>query len=243
MPNRLRAALPLLLGLCGPLTHAAPDVAGRWEGSAEVPGTAQRLVVDLARGPSGWTGSVILPGRDVKGAPLKDLAVGEGQVKASLSAAFAQPPEPAPELVLQARPDGTLAGELRMAGLSAPVTLRRAGDAQVDLPAPATAVSPQLIGTWSGGYELGGAPRQVTLKVANGPQGLGGGEIVVVGKRTTTLPLDRVVQGREFVSFESTAMGYRIEGRWATPDGSIHGQMVQGPYEAPIVLRRVGGAS
>lgn len=222
----------------------AADLAGRWEGSIQIPGAPQRIVIDLlpARG-GGWVGSIILPGRGVKGAPLRGLQVTERTVRAQLADAFAAPVDPAPQLALAAQTDGSLAGEFRLAGNTAPVSLRRAGEAQVDAPPPATAVTPQIAGTWVGRYELGGVPRQVTLRVANEASGLATGEIVIVGKRTSTLKVDRVVQGREFVMFEVGAANFRIEGRFTTPDGSIDGQMSQGPYEAPIVLRRAPGAA
>jgi hypothetical protein len=238
-----RAWLLLALALA-PLAQAAPGLAGRWEGTIDIPGAPQAIVIDVAPVAAGWAGSFTLPGRGVKGAPLRDLQADDRHLAASVAAAFGQPMEPAPRLALARRPDGALAGTWQMNGLVAPAVLHRTGDAQVDMPPAGTAVSPALAGTWTGRYELGGVPREVTLKVGNGPQGVATGELRIVGKRTTTLPVDRVVQGREYVSFESTAMGFRIEGRWQTPDGSIQGQVAQGPFEAPLVLRRApGGAS
>lgn len=217
-------------------TACAADVAGRWEGMIEIPGAPQRIVVDLAPGAGAWAGSTILPGRGVKGAPLGELDVKDGRVRARVSAEA--------EVALSLQANGELAGEMRMGGNAAAVTLRRTGNAQVDFPIAATAVTRQISGTWVGRYELAGVPRDVTLKVANGERGAASGELLIVGKRRTTLPVDRVVQGREFVSFESTGANFRIEGRWTTPDGTIQGQMTQGPFEAPIVLRRApGGAS
>ena len=239
----LRGASALVLLAAAAPAATAADLSGRWEGTAQVPGAPQPLVLDVASSASGWRGSIILPGRGVKGAPLNALQVDAAGLQAELASAFVLPAQPAPLLRLAAQADGSLDGDLRMAGASAAVHLQRTGAAQVDVPPTGTAVSAQLAGTWAGRYELGGVRREVTLKVANGPDGRGRGEIVVVGKRTTTLPVDRVVQGREFVSFESSAVDYRIEGRWATPDGSIQALVVQGPFEAPIVLRRAPGAA
>jgi hypothetical protein len=180
----------------------------------------------------------------VKGAPLRDLQVAQDGVRALLGPAFPGQSVSPPAMVLATAPDGSLAGEFRMAGHAAPLVLRRTGNAQVDVPTPATAISPSLSGTWTGRYELGGVPRDVTLKIANDAKGLGVGELTIVGKRTTVLPIDRVVQGREFVSFEASDAGFRIEGRWATPDGSIQAQILYGPFEAALVLKRsTGGAS
>jgi hypothetical protein len=217
----------------------AADLAGRWEGVAQIPGAPQPIVLDIAPGAGGaWSGSLTLPGRGMKGAPLRELRVSARDVRALLGTAFPGQPDTSPEITLSALADGSLAGEFRMAGHSAPVALGRTGDAQVDLPVPATAIAAALSGTWTGRYELGGVPRDVTLKLANDSRGLGAGELRIVGKRTTVLPIDRVVQGREFVSFESSDAALRIEGRWATPDGSIQGQVLNGPFAAPLVLRR-----
>lgn len=222
--------------------QAAPDPGGRWTGSAEIPGAPLALVVDLSRSAAGaLQGSVILPGRGVKGAALQAVSVGDSGLSFGLAAAFGTPAESAPQVSLSWQADGTLAGEFRLGGLSAPLRLQRAGDAQVDLPAAPTALSPELLGRWVGRYELGGYPREVTLTLANNPTGLGAGQLVVVGKRRTELAIDHVVQGREFLTLKASSANYRIEGRHAAD--RIEGQVVQGPFEAAIVLRRTGAGA
>ncbi|MBI3367177.1 MAG: hypothetical protein HY021_01605 [Burkholderiales bacterium] len=224
---------------------AAPDAAGRWSGQARIPGAALPLIVDLAPEGTGgaWIGSVILPGRGVKGATLDALVVDERGVRFTLGAAFRLPAEPPPGVTLAWQADGTLAGELRMAGHSAPLALSRSGPPQVDRASAGTAVNDALQGTWTGRYELGGYPRDVTLTLANSaPPGAASGELTIVGKRTSKLPIDRVVQGSEFLTLDSTSTGVRIEGRWRTPDGSIQGFFLQGPFEAALVLHRAAKA-
>ena len=58
--------------LCAPaLACAAGEPDGRWEGSIRIPGRELPLVVDLAPGTAGrWTGSLIIAGLGLKGAPL-----------------------------------------------------------------------------------------------------------------------------------------------------------------------------
>lgn len=237
----IAAALLAAAGWAG-AAFAVNDAAGRWEGEAEIPGAPMRLVVDLARGNGGrWVGSVTLPGRGVKGAPLDDVNVADAGVRFGLAQAFNGAPGPVPLVELAWRGD-RLAGHLRQGGLSAPLTLARSGAAQVDLPVRATAVERRLEGTWVGRYELGGVPRDVTLTLANRPGDSATGQLLIVGKRTSQLTVDHVVQGREFITLTSTEAGYRIEGRWATSDGSIDAQVVQGPFEATLVLRKQAGA-
>ena len=66
--------------------------------------------------------------------------------------------------------------------------------------------------------------------------------VVIVGKRTTAVPIDRYAESDNFVTLESAAFGITIEGRWRTADGAIRGTFVQGPFEVPLVLRRGAGS-
>lgn len=242
VPRRGRASKSALfaLGLAACAgAHAAGDAAGRWEGVADVPGHPLRLVVDLDRDAQGrWEGSVILPGRGVKGTPLDAVAVGGCDVRFGLAAAFPGGEALRPQVALACQADGSLAGTLALGGRSTAVSLHRSGAAQVDRPAPSSVLSPALAGRWTGRYELGGVTREVTLTLANREGSGGGGQLVIVGKRTTTLVVDQVTQGREFVTLRASGADFRIEGRFSPDEGVIDGGVAQGPFEAAIVLHR-----
>ena len=217
----------------------ADAAAGRWEGIAEIPGAPLPVVLDLAPDAQGlWHGSIVLPGYRVKGAALDALAVGDRTVSFAFGAAFPIPADPPPRMALSAQADGTLAGSLEMGGNSAVVRLHRIGAAQVDAPVSTQVISAALAGVWHGRYELGGYAREVTITLANRAAKPAGGQLVVVGKRTTTLDVDQVVQGRQFVSLHASAADFGIEGRFDADAGTIVGSMSQGPFEAPIVLHR-----
>lgn len=242
-PRLRRRALPaaLLTALAGPLQAA--DLSGRWEGELRIPGTALPIVIDLAASAAGgWAGSVTLPGRGVKGVPLEALQVGPDGFGASLEAAFGGAGNGAnrtpTRIDLRLQAEGRLAGEFQQGGHRAPATLRRSGPAQVDLPRRATAIDPVLAGTWSGRYELGGSPRDATLTLVQGPSGMATGTLKIVGRRTTELVLDRVIQTPHFIEFDASAAGIRIEGRWQAGAGRIDGSFSQGPFEAPLSLQR-----
>jgi len=220
----------------------AVGIAGRWEGRAEIPGDPQRVIVDLAPGAGGaWDGSIVLPGRSVKGAPLSAVRVDDRGISFGFAAAFTIPIEPAPTMALALRPDGNLAGSLHLAGLDAPVELRRTGEAQVDRPHRSARISDGLAGTWHGRYEFGGYARDVTLTLANRPDAAAGGQITVVGKRTTTLDVDLVDESPGYVTLRASAADYRIEGRFDAAACTVDGAVKQGPFEAPIVLHRACG--
>ena len=243
-PRRPRASMPVLLavGLACVDARAATDPAGRWEGTADVPGQPLRLVIDLDRDAQGrWAGSAILPERGVKGAAVDGLAVAGCDVRLGLAAAFPGGDRLQPRLALACQADGTLGGTFTLGGHAVAVSLHRSGAPQVDPPPASSAITPALAGRWTGRYELGGYPREVTLTLANGAGGTGGGQVVIVGKRTTTLQLDQVTQGREFVTMRASSAGFSIEGRFAADDGVIDGAVSQGPFEAAIVLHRQPG--
>ena len=69
-----RTTIALLLccaAFAGP-ARAAPE--GRWEGVIHISGNDQPVVVDLAPSSTGeWTGSIILTGLGIKGAPLSNM--------------------------------------------------------------------------------------------------------------------------------------------------------------------------
>ncbi len=242
---RRPAAAPLVLlaaGLACAGARAASDPSGRWEGVADIPGQPLRLVIDLDRDAQGrWAGSAILPGRSVKGVAVDGLAVAGCDVRLGLAAAFPGGGAMQPTLALACQGEGALAGTFTLGGHAAPVSLHRSGPAQVDRPPAGRPITAALAGRWTGRYELGGFAREVTLTLANGADGSGGGQLVIVGKRTSTLQVDQVTQGREFVTVRASAANFVIEGRLAAQEGVIDGAMSQGPYEARLVLRRQAG--
>ncbi len=225
-----------VLALCAGLTmatsHANPALAGRWHAEVLLGGKPLRLVIDLAPAGTGWVGSAILPGRGVKGAPLRELVVdAQGQLNFKLSALG----DASVGLRLQA--DGALLGELHQGGHQAPLRMQRLGPAQVDLPLASTPISRELEGVWRGRYELGGYPRDVTLTLSQ-RDGVGHAGLLIIGRARNLIPVDRVTQSEQFVQIVSNATGITIEGRWRAADNSLRGQFVQGPFEADFVLRK-----
>ena len=83
----------------------------------------------------------------------------------------------------------------------------------------------------------------MTLKLVNHAGGAATGELLIVGRRTSMLTVDHVRQGSEFIELKASAADFRVEGRWSASEGSIRGQMLQGPFEAPLVLRKSGSAT
>jgi hypothetical protein len=221
------------------LCHAAPSVQGRWEGEVQIPGAPMKLIVDLAQDEtSTWAGSVIVPGLGVKGAALGDIVVTDSSIAFALAAALHGPADGPPRIRAHLIDADTMAGDFGQAGNTAPLTLNRTGPAQVE-PAPrSTTVTREFEGAWSGTFDFDGHPRQVTLTLINRAQQGASAEFVIVGKRTTQVPVDLVVQDKNFLKIESHQTGISFEGQWRAQAGEIQGSVQTGALEVPLVLRR-----
>jgi len=218
---------------------AADNAAGRWEGSIKIPGQELAAIIDLEQ-PQGkdWIGSIIIPGLDVKGASLTDIAVADAGISFTIKGALAS--ERTGQSKFQAHLSGAdqLSGDFLAAGNTAPFSLKKTGPPQVELPRQSTEVSRDLEGEWKGDFELNGYPRHVTLTLRNQPSGGASAQLVIVGKRTTNAPIDLVTDEKGFLTIESHEIGITYEGRLKKETGEIKGMFTLGPFELPSILRR-----
>ncbi len=221
------------------LCQAAETAAGRWEGAVQLPGHELRLIVDLSdEGGNGWTGSIIVPGFGVKGAPLVDLHVRGGDLDFAIKGALGNQRAGHAEIKAHLTADGHLAGDFKQGGHSAPFTLAKTGLAQVELPPRNTAVAKELEGEWKGDYEMMGYARHATMKFSN--RGADGAalEFTIVGKKVNNVPVSLVTQDDDFVTVKSEEFGITFEGRFNKAAGELKGTLSQGSMEAPLVLRK-----
>jgi len=215
----------------------ADSLAGRWEGPVQVPGNELTLVVDLASDKAGaWNGSVIIPGFDIKGLPLKDLTVKGSDMTFTIKNSAGQPLEASCTGRLNG--DGSLTGEFKQGGNTAPFRLKQVGPAQVEAARRSTPITSDLEGEWYGEYELFGYMRKVTLKLTNNVDKGATAEFVVVGKKVNNLPVDLIIQQNNLISVYSHESGIIIEGRLFKNANEIRGSWVQGPFEVPLSLKR-----
>lgn len=229
----------LLVLALGPALGVAGTPAGRWQGVVDVPGRPFALVVDVARDGDGrWIGSVIVPALGVKGAPLANVTSDAGGIAFDLGRLLASPAYGPARFAARLQTDGAMAGEMRQGGNAAPFTLTRTGPAQVEPPVRSTPVAADVAHAWRGDFELTGYPRHVTLTFENHADSGATATLVVVGKATTTVPIDLVVQEGANLRIESQAMGIAFEGRLDDAHAELQGTIEVGPIERPLVLRR-----
>jgi len=220
------------------LSYADENAAGRWEGSVQIPGRQLKVIVDLAKEStgSGWQGSITIPGLGLKGAPLSDIALNGRDVAFSMKTALADQRTGPAKFNARFVGDGKLAGDFVQAGNTAPFALEKIGPPQVEMPPRSTAIAKEIEGAWKGGYELFGYPRKVTIKLQNRGTDGATAEFVIVGKKEDKLPVDLVRQEGEFLTIDSHETGLTFEGRIG--EGEIKGNVLQGPLEMPVVLKR-----
>jgi hypothetical protein len=216
--------------------RAEEPASGRWEGLVQIPDRELNLIIDLAQNDErAWIGSVIIPGLNVKGRPLTDIAVKDSEVSLAIKSSGR-----GLQAVFSAdmNADGTLIGHFVQADNTAPFVLKRTGPPQVELPQRSTAVAKELEGEWKGEFELYGYPRHVTIKLVNrGAEGAVA-DFVIVGKKTTNVVVDLVTQEGDSLTIDSHEIGISYEGRFNKETSEIKGTFIQGAIELPLVLRR-----
>jgi hypothetical protein len=200
----------------------------------QVPDRELTVVLDLEHSEGGsWRGSIIIPGLNIKGAPVADIVVNDSD--ASFTFKGARDLDATFKGHFGA--DGTLAGDFTEAGNRAPFALKRIGPPQVEAPVRSTAIAREIEGEWKGEYQIFGAPRHVTLKLMNGANGATA-EFVVVGRRVNNLPVDLITQEGELIMIDSHQTGIGYEGRFDKNTNQIKGTFMHGPIDLPLVLRK-----
>jgi len=238
MSNLCRLGTIVLL-FAGLNCAAAENVSGRWEGSIQIPSCEVPLIVDLDQAAgSSWTGSLVIPGLGVKGAPLTNVSVGDAAISFTIKGALTSERVGPAKFQGHVTNAGELAGEFLQAGNSAPFRLRKTGPPQVELPRTSTAISAELEGEWKGDYQMDGYSRHVTLTLTNHKPGGASAQLVVVGKRTNNAPIELVTEENGFLTIESPQFGITYEGRFRKESGALDGTFTLGPFELPLVLRR-----
>ena len=218
---------------------AADGAAGRWQGQAQVPGRPLDLTIDLDRDAAGkLVGSIIIPELNMKGAPLSDISVNGNDIAFAIKNALGEPNAGQAIFRGQLSSNETIAGDFSQAGNTSKFSLKKVGAASVDLPLVSTPLGKEFEGKWIGEYEFGGVPRHVTMNFVNHAGGAATAQFVIVGKKTTDVPVDMVRQEAALVVVQSNAYQMTYEGRLHKDTAEITGTFTQGPYDVPLNLHR-----
>jgi hypothetical protein len=145
-----------------PLVAAGQDFTGHWESTSPIKVGVLGLSVDLRKENTGeWVGSLSDPVRKVYGIRVEGIAIQGDKIK------FTSPDLPGiPTYDVTIRKD-SLQGTVTVQGNALPVTMKRAGKADVKITPPTAAVSKELEGDWEG--TLPGGGQTVTFHLQNRP--------------------------------------------------------------------------
>jgi hypothetical protein len=231
---RHRFAVSFLLAITSALVAGAaekqPPLAGQWEGAVQIPGYELRVVIDLAPQDQQWVGSLTAPQFGVKGTPLTGIAVKQNDVEFGTrwGAAFKAHLES----------DGTLKGEFKQGGNSAPLLLKRVGEAHVDFPELSTPMSKEIQGEWKGTIELPSTKINVVLKLPNGgtPSAPAGELLIDAGNQKIPITLWKQEGAHVFAAFGEGGLSY--DGEFHKEAAEIVGSIRSGSVELPVTLHR-----
>ena len=217
-------SLSIFLFASPAVAQTGGTLAGRWQGIAQIPGAPAVIVLDLDQAAGAWVGSLTAPGYGAKGVPLTAVALSAGGALEASVAVFGG-------AKLRARVEGdTLAGTLEAGGNTAPLALKRAGAAQVDLPPRNMALGAGFEGQWSAEFEVG-SKLHAELSLRNDPGGTSSGEMKVAEMGNKPLKLQRIVQEGGGLQFKVEGAGAEFDGRLDSAGSAIEGRMYMGALE------------
>ncbi|HZU24362.1 MAG TPA: hypothetical protein VFA04_02510 [Bryobacteraceae bacterium] len=198
-----------------------------------MPGQTCGMVIDLARSNGGtWVGSAILPGFDVAGVQLSDIAIQGSDVAFAIKGALG-----GVRIHGHLTPGGAFTGDFEQAGNQAPFTLHRTGPPQVEPPRQSAAVAKEMEGAWEGDMMFIDHNVHVRLSLANRADGHGSAKLDLKGRREVHLDVPLVTQESDLLTLEIPDQYLIYDARYG--GGEISGTWQQGPYEAALVLHRV----
>jgi len=212
-----------------------PSVAGRWEGSIQVPSREVGIVVDLAKNEKGeWIGSLDLPAQGAKGSPLSNISVKDAAVGFQL---LGIPGTPAFQGKLSA--DGkSISGDFAQAGKTFPFQLKRTGDAQVTIIPKSTPITKQMEGTWEGVLDAGGHTLRLVLKLSTAADGAAVGTIDSPDQNAKDIALNTITQKGSSVHFDIRAINGSYDGNLNKDGMELMGEWTQGGVSLPLTFKR-----
>lgn len=206
-----------------------PPLSGQWEGVVQIPGEQLRVVIDLEQKGQQWVGSYTAPQFAIKGAPLSGIAVNENNVEFTLRGGAT--------VNARIETDGLLKGEYHQGGNTAPVLLKRAGDARVDFPEPSDPIGKDLVGEWKGNFSLLNSTVHVMFTLPNSGTAMApAGELLVIDWGNAKMPIKLWKQdGSKFFALLGDD-GWSYEGELHKDASEITGTLRISFLEIPLAL-------
>jgi len=227
----LTSALSALLSLTSLWGQAGSDITGHWEGIIHAPEMTVNFEVDFARDRKGvLVGTVNLPAERIRHLPLTKVAVSGSSI--TFQARSDQP------LTGVVAADGkTITGDMSAMGGTAPFTLTRTGEAQVDAPARNAPVGKALQGNWAGSLASRAGAMRLVLSIANDDDGATA-RIVNLDQGSLEIPASAITMRDSTVTLEFASIGASYAAT-LSPDGSVlAGTFSEARGSVPLTFNR-----
>jgi hypothetical protein len=223
---------PLYSGFFLAAAFAQTGPAGHWEGTVQLPDRELQMMFDIAKDAKGaWIGSFSQPGQGVRNLPLNDLKVEEKSVKFRLAGGANSP-----SIDCTSQATDAMKCTLTGPGGSVDATMKRTGEAKVELPASSPAVSAALEGNWEGALDTPNGTLRLVVHFVNQPDKTVKATVDSPDQGAMGLPLSEVVEKGSAVEFQLRIAGGGFKG--TLKEGQLVGDWSQGGGSLPLTLKK-----
>ena len=227
--------LPLILAAWLVPAFAQTGPAGHWEGSIQLPDRELDITFDLARNGSGaWAGAFTQPAQNVRNVPLANIVVTGKSVKFTLVAGGAS----APDFDCAIESAAAMRCVLSTQASSVAASMKRTGEAKLDLPKSSAAVSAEFEGDWEGAVQAPDGAHPLAVHIHNQPDKTVTATLDSPGQNATGLPLSDVVQSGNSLEFQLRLANASFKGAYNKDANEIAGQWSQSGLSFPLTLKK-----
>ena len=225
------SALSVLLSFTSLLAQAGPDITGHWEGVIQAPEMTVNFEVDFTRGSKGgFTGTVNLPAERIRHLPLTKVEVSGSSI--TFQARSDQP------LTGVVSADGkSITGDMRAMAGTAPFTLTRTGEPQLDPPVHNAPVAKTFEGKWAGSLASRMGEVHRVLSIANADDGAAA-RVFNLDQGSLEIPATTITVTGSTVALEFKSIAATYTGVLSAEGTEIAGTFSQSQGSAPLTFTR-----
>jgi hypothetical protein len=219
--------------LCLASAQGQPTAAaGHWQGSIQAPDKDLAIEVDLAQNPKGeWTGTIDIPPQHLKGFPLSDVVVKDNSVGFAMKGVSGDP-----KFDGKLSADGkSISGAFTQGGNDLTFSLKRTGDAVIEVPAKSTAIAKEMEGLWEGALDVNGNTLRLKLNLSNQADGTASGTLVSVDQGVD-IPVTTITQKGSNLKIELKTIQGSYDGDLT--NGALVGHWMQRGATFPLTFKR-----
>ncbi len=200
-----------------------------------MPNREIQIVVDLAQDAKGvWIGAFSQGAQNSPSVPLSDIKVADKNVKFRIAAGGPN----APDFDCNLENPGSMSCNLTTPGGQLTSTMKRTGEAKVDLPKSSPAVSSELEGNWDGSLETPNGTLKLVVHFKNQPDKTVKATLDSPDQNSMDLPLTDVVQKGPAVEFQLRLVNGGFKGTLNKEATQLAGEWTQGGNSLPLTLKK-----